>query len=128
MATQTPQPVIHIYKEINVGKFKGVKHYELIECNYRSILSNLINISKDRNCAQSKPVYWLKERNGEKWQKYCTTGLFKTGKTNIFKGDVDKKKHLLLFKFSNKASTLTAMYFENYYTKDLTNLLPLFKD
>lgn len=121
MATQIPHPVIHIFKEINTGKYKSVKHYELIESNYEPILSSLINISKDRNCAQSMPDYWLKLKNGKKWTK-CITGLFKTVKRNIFKGDADIKKHLLLFKFSDHAETLTIFYFENYYTNDLKDV------
>lgn len=122
MATQLNHPVIHIYKEINVGKYKSVKHYELIESNYKPILSNLINISKDRNCAQSMPDYWLKLKDGKKWTK-CITGLFKTIKHNLFKGDIDKKKHLVLFQFSDSAKTLKIFYFQNYYTKDLSNVL-----
>ena len=122
MTTATLHPVIHIYKEINVGKYKSVKHYELIESNYKPILSNQINISKDRNCAQSMPDYWLKLKDGNKWTK-CITGLFKTSKSNIFKGDANRKKHLILFKFSDNANTLTIFYFEDYYTNDISNVL-----
>ena len=122
MATQIPQPVTHVYKEINIGNHKGVKHYELINRNDRHLLSDLINISKDRKCAQSMPDYWLKLKDGKKWTK-CITGLFKTGERNIFKGDIDKKKHLVIFKFSDNADTLTVDYFQNYYTWNLSNVL-----
>ena len=117
--------ITHVFSEINEGKFKGVKHYELIKVkNGTTQLTELINISKDRNCAQSMPDYWLKIRNGNKWSK-CITGLFKTGNTNIFKGDVDHKKNLIVFKFSDHAKTLTAYYFDNYYTTDLSKVLHL---
>jgi hypothetical protein len=125
MATQTPHPVTHVYKEINEGKFKGAKHYELKEViNGTPQLSELINIGKDRNCAQSMPVYWLKIRNGNKWSKYIT-GLFKTRFNSVYKGNLEKKKHLIVFKFSTDAKTLTAFVFKDYYTKDISSLLPL---
>jgi hypothetical protein len=123
----TATPVTHVFSEINEGKFKSVKHYELIEVqNGTTQLSEQINISKDRNCAQSMPDYWLKIKNGNKWSK-CITGLFKTGYNNIFDGDLQKKKHLIIFKFSEDASTLTAYVFRDYYTNDLSKVLPLIK-
>lgn len=129
MANQKkPQHSTYVYNEINIGKYKATKHYELVAIdNPINKLSNLVNISKDRNCAQSMPDYWFKIKQGKKYSNWLT-GLFKTNERNVFKGDLDKKKHLILFKFSDNASTLTIKYFENYYTKDLTNLLPLFTD
>jgi hypothetical protein len=125
MATHTPTPVIHVFKEIYEGKYRSVKHYELIEVkNGTTQLSNLINISKDRNCAQSMPDFWLKIKQGKKWSR-CLTGLFKTGITNIYKGDTFKKKNLIIFKFSDRGNTLTAYYFLNYYTRNLSNVLQL---
>lgn len=127
MATQKPQPITYVYKEINEGKYKGVKHYELIESKTTPIFSNLLNLSKDRNCAQSMPVYWLRIRQGNKWSN-CITGLFKTGYKYIYKGDTQRKKNLVVFKFSDNESTLTLKYFKGYYTNDLSNVLPLIKD
>ncbi|RMA56644.1 hypothetical protein BXY75_3347 [Ulvibacter antarcticus] len=125
MATQQKKPVTHVYKEINEGKFKGVKHYELKEViNGTLQLTELINISKDRNCAQSMPEYWLKIRNDNKWSK-CITGLFKTGINYIYKGDLQRKKHLILFKFSTDAKTLKVFVFKDFYTRDLSNVLLL---
>lgn len=130
MAThKTPPHSSYVYKEINVGKFIATRHYKCSELEKsKSKLTTLINISKDRKCAKSSPIYWLQIRVNNKWQKPRLTGLFKTSTLNVFYGDIDKCKHLLLFKFSDHASTFTIKYFENYYTKDLTNLLPLFKD
>ena len=121
MATQKT-PITYIFKEINIGKYVSVKHYELETFNgTTNRLSNLLNISVNRNCAQSTPNYWLKKRDGKKWSG-CLTGLFKTSSKNIFRGDLDNKKHLLLFKFSDDTETLTVYYFENYFTRDLSNL------
>lgn len=128
MATQTPQHTTYVYNEINVGKYIATKHYELVGLDdSKNKLSTLVNISKDRNYAKSMPDYWFKIKQGKKYSEWLT-GLFKTKIPLIYKGDLEKKKHLILFKFSNNARTLTIKYFENYHTMDLTNLLPLFTD
>lgn len=126
MATITP--ITHVFSEINEGKYASVKHYELQSVsNGTNQLSELLNISKNRNCAQSMPIYWLKIRNGKKWSK-CITGLFSTTEKNIYKGDTEKKKNLVLFKFSDNAKTLTVYFYSSFYTKDLRNLLPTITD
>lgn len=120
-----PTPITQVYTEINEGKFKGVKHFEIDNSICTTfILSNKINISKNRNFALSMPDYWLKIRQGNKWSN-CITGLFKTNVTNVFKGDIDHKKHLVIFKFSDSNKTLNVYYFQNYYTKDLSNVFKL---
>lgn len=126
MATITP--ITHVFSEINEGKYASVKHYELQNVyNGTTQLTELINISKNRNCAQSMPIYWLKIRNGKKWSN-CITGLFSTTEKNIYKGDTYKKKNLVLFKFSDNANTLTVYFYSDFYTKDLSDLLPTIKD
>lgn len=122
MATQKPIPVTHVYKEINEGKYKTVKHYELIENNTTPKLPQLLNISKNQDCAKSMPDFWLRIREGNKWGRYIT-GLFKTSKNLVYKGDTKKKRNLLIFKFSDNAKTLVIDYYENYYTNDLGKLL-----
>ena len=120
----TLKPIIHIYKEINVGKFKTVKHYELQgEASKKTQLTKLINVSKDRQCANSSPLYWLKTHDGKKWINPILTGLFRTKHSYLFSGYVGKKEHLILFKFSENAGTLTAYYFKNYFTKDLSKII-----
>lgn len=124
MATHNT-PVTYIYKEINIGRYTSVKHYELIsESGTTSDLSTHLNISENRNCAQSTPDYWLKKKDGKKWSKYLT-GLFKTSTKQVFRGDLQKKKHLLLFRFLDNGHTLKILYFKDYFTRDLTNVLPL---
>lgn len=123
MATQ--KPIIHIFKEVNKGKYKSTKHFELEEVfNGTSLLSEMINLSKNRNHALSMPDYWLKIRQGKKWSRYIT-GLFKIDIKNVFKGDHNKRQHLLIFKFSDNAETLTIYYFRNCFTNDLSKVLPL---
>ncbi|MEH6769454.1 hypothetical protein [Maribacter arcticus] len=124
MTTATPRPIVHVFKECNIGKFKTTRHYELeTVSNGTNQLTDLINISKDRNCAQSMPEYWIQIRDGNKWKKPRLTGLFKTGANLIFKGDTQKRTNLVLFKFSDDAETLTIYFYSNYYTKDITTLL-----
>lgn len=126
MATQRPQPIVHIFKEINKGKYRSVKHYELEKTkNGYSQLSETINISKNRNFALSMPLYWLKIRQGKKWSNWIT-GLFKTDTENVYKGDINKKEHLLIFKFSNDNDTLTIHYYKNYFVNDVSILLTQF--
>lgn len=121
MATQTPKPVTHVYREINQGKYKSVKHYELKESSSVQLLSSLINISKNQNCAKSMPDFWLRLREGNKWGKYIT-GLFKTSKNLTYKGDTEKKRNLLVFKFSDNAQTLIIDFYQNYHTNDLNKV------
>jgi hypothetical protein len=126
MTTQTPLPITHIFKEINKGKFKSTKHYELVEVsNGTSLLSEALNISKNQNCAQSMPEFWLKIKQGKNWSKFYITGLFKTDQRNIFKGDHNRRQNLLMFKYSEDTEILTVYYFRNYFTKDLSKILPL---
>lgn len=121
----TATPITHVFSEINEGKFKSVKHYELKEAqNGTNQFSDIINISKDRKCAKSSPTYWIQIHDGKKWVKPRLTGLFKTCYPSIYKGDTERKKHLVIFKFSRDASTLTIEFFQNYYTNDLSNVLP----
>jgi len=119
MTTHIPTPVIHLFKEVNEGKYRSVKHYELLKVrNGTTQLSELINLSKDRKCAQSMPDYWLKIRLGNKWSK-CITGLFKTSLVNSYKGDSERKKNLIIVKFSDNEKEVTIYFFKDYYTRNL---------
>jgi len=107
------KPIIHIYKEINVGKFKSVRHFELIECNSKPKITGKINISLDRQYAQrSNPKYWLKTHNGNKWSNNIT-GLFQTGVTGVYLGDLNKRQHILFAKESEKG--FIVYVFPNFY-------------
>jgi len=106
-------PIIHTYKEINVGKYKSVKHYELIDCTGSTVLTNIINISLDRQFAKrSNPKYWLKTHNGKKWSLNIT-GLFETSVKNVLLGDLNKKQHLLIIQETENG--LTVYVYVNYY-------------
>jgi hypothetical protein len=122
MATQTP--IIHSFNEVK--RFKEVIHYELINVNNgKSQLSEKLNLSKDRNCAKSSPTYWITERtkDGKNWQSQSLTGLFKSVKPFFYKGDADKRKHLLIFKFSYNANNLIVYYYKDFYTPKFNQII-----
>src|SRR5699024_8111280 len=96
--------------------------------------SKKINISKDRQFSKAHNIaYWLKQRNpgDTKWQK-PTTGLKPTGRPLVYFGDIPKKKngkfkpqHLLLFRFSSNAETLTIDLYHGFYTNNREELRQL---
>jgi len=123
MATQLPQPLTYVYKEVNKGKFKSVRHYEPIKNTCNSLdLTKKVNISKNQNFAKSTPKYWLRTKTGNKWSGYIT-GLFETDVKDVFWGDINKKQSLVIFKISNDSDLLTIYLFENYYTRELAPIL-----
>lgn len=119
-------PTIHVYKEINEGKYKGVKHYEIVEVkNGTQKLSDFLNIQKDRGFAKVNPTYWLKVRLFKKWQ--TLTGLFYTSICGVFiadKGKNNTKEDLIIVQFSNDNDRkLIVYYFKNYYTNDIKKVI-----
>jgi hypothetical protein len=122
-----PKPTIHVYKEINEGRFKTTKHYQLVGVeNGTQKLSDLINIVFDRGFAKSAPHFWLKIRNGKRWENF--TGLFKTTTPNLYfadKGNNNRKVDLLIVKLSNYERDMTIYYFKGYHTANLREVLRL---
>lgn len=120
-----PKPTTHIYKEINEGKYKTTKHYQLVEVeNGTQKLTDLINIVVDRGFAKSAPNFWLKIRVGKRWVNF--TGLFKTSSPGLYfadKGNNNRKEDLLIVKLSNYERDLTVYYFKGYYTANLSEVL-----
>ena len=120
-----PQPIKHKFEEINIGKFKGTKHYQLNEVvNGKSELSETINICNDRGFARSNPTYWLKIREGKKW--VVLTGLFATANSCFFvadKGKSNVKEALIFVQFNHNQQTVIVYYFKDYYTTDINKVL-----
>lgn len=123
------KPIVLVYDAINLGKFKSTTHYKLKEVINGTLndtdLTELLNLSVDRECAKSSPTYWLQVRHNNKWQKPRLTGLFKTEDQNTYKGDTQKGRNKLVFKFSDQGQTLTIYYFKNsnyphFYKDDLS--------
>jgi hypothetical protein len=111
------KPIIHTYKEINVGKYKQVKHFELVSCDGTQVLTDLINLSIDRQFANSSPSFWLKNHNGKKWTN-AITGLFKvSGFPNTFFGDLKRKTDLVLafYDIDPKGSEISLHVYPRHY-------------
>jgi hypothetical protein len=122
MATHIPTPIIHLFKEVNEGKYKSVRHYDLVSVtNGTTQLSKKVNLRKDRKFAQSMPDYWLKIKQGKTWSK-CITGLFKTNRRNVYKGDSERKKNLIVIKFSNDEKEVTMYFFKDFFTRNLNDV------
>ena len=120
-----PIPITHNYNEINIGKYKVVKHYQITDLfNNSSCLTEILNVSLNREFAKSNPAYWLKIRIGKKW--HILTGLFPTINKNVFYGDKgtnNKKEDLIVIEFSDNQQTLIVYYFKNYYTNNINKVL-----
>ena len=126
-ATATPTPVTHIYKEINVGKNRTVKHFELQQVkNGEPQLRKKVKLSNNRAFAKSKPYYWFGEHNGKKWIKPFLTGLFITPIPNVYNGDAYHKNHLLMFEVDEVEETLTVHYYVDYFTHNIESILNQF--
>lgn len=114
------------YRYKLVKKLTATRHYQLVPSNKQApqLITSLLNISVNRGFAKSKPIYFSKERNGNKWHKTTLTGLFKTQKENMFYGD-RAKKDLILFYFKNNEEDLIITYYKDQYKakKPLINKL-----
>jgi hypothetical protein len=118
-------PTIHVYNEINEGKYKTTKHYLFLEViNGKTQLTENLNLAKNRGFAKSEPDYWFHVRPSKKWERL--TGLFYNKKFNVYIGDKGKnnlKEDLILVKFSTDQKTITVYYFKGYYTNDIKNVI-----
>lgn len=128
------KPIVLRYDATNLGKFKSTTHYELTNGNLDATdLTELLNLSVDRECAKSSPTYWIQTRKDNKWQKPRLTGLFKTEDQNTYKGDTQKGRNKLVFVFSDLRQTLTVYYFRNsnypnFYKDDLSRFKALLQN
>jgi hypothetical protein len=125
MATQ---PIRHVYNECK--RFQHVRHYQIEKEHENDLLTSTINISKNRLFNKSKDaLYFLKVRNGNKWNSTNTSGLLKTSNPLIFYGDIAtqlngiyKKTHLLVFVFNRGGSELEIYIYNRYYPKNTEEL------
>jgi hypothetical protein len=120
-------PIKHIYSEINKGKYKCTKHYLLDEVVYGNLLlTEKLNLSKNRGFAKSEPEYWLHTRPLKKWERL--TGLFYNREFDIYLGDKGKnnqKEELIIVKFSDILGNIVVYYFKGYYTNDIKKVIYL---
>jgi hypothetical protein len=119
MGQNIPQPQILEFTEINIGKFKTTKHFELVQYSTETPETDKINIVKDRQFAQSLPDYWLSYRLNNRWRRI--TGLFKVGDSIYYKGDKGQnnvKECLVIAQIDNDSRTVIIYTFKGYYSSD----------
>jgi hypothetical protein len=119
MAT-IPKVVIMDFEKDQTANFKEVKHYNLKTGS--TLFSEKLNIAINRGFSKANYDYSLKIRQGKKWSKQIT-GLYPTRYKGIFYGDTQDKSNLVLIQFDNESTKLRLHYFENYYTRHITDFL-----
>lgn len=126
MASILAKPIVLLYKEVDTGKAVTVRYYELTNgAIEQTPFTELIKISKDRGYNKSKATHWLHFRHGKKWSNVIS-GLFKTSKVMMYRGDYDKKKNLIVLHFSNDWKALRVFYFTDFYKNDIRGFLKHF--
>ena len=117
------KPITYVFKEISKGKNKNIRYYKFL--SYNGSANNLggeLSIHKNERWLQSASGYTLKIKEANNL-KGCSIDMIKTSTKYIFKGHLNKKKHLLLFRFSTNADIITVYYYENYFTINLASLI-----
>ncbi len=104
------------YKLFEGKKYKTTRHYQSIEPLINDLyLTEMINLQKNRGFNKAEARYLLQTRSNNKWDKPILTGLFNTKWKNIYFGDIDKKKHFVIFVFPDKDKEVIIYVFPNYY-------------
>lgn len=95
----------------NVMKFK-----------YRSGISPLrtfVKITRDMGMSKAKGLRnWLTEIVDGEGRPRPITGLFNTSGPRWTYGDIDGKKHLVIFELTEGGNTLNVFYFKDFYPKN----------
>jgi hypothetical protein len=127
MRAMYPKPIVNQFNEINIGKYLGTRHFEIDYLkNVPNILSPKIRIAVNRSFAKSLPKYWLSFRPHKKW--ISTTGLFQTATPKYYKGDAEKKRHLIICRVDEYNNTVILFYFSNYFTSDAITIKSIIDD
>jgi len=115
-------PIIHTYKPTKVNKASIIYNIDytryLRNPNCDDFFTNLIKIEKDQGYSKANAKYWLRIRNQSNWSKCQTpTGLFKTIRQNVFRGDIlsNKVKSLILFYFDEEYNELRIFKYQRGY-------------
>jgi hypothetical protein len=126
MATiAVPKPVVMEFALDTEKIFKEVRHFNLI--NGPEVFSSKLNIGVNRGFSNSKHDYSLKIRLGNKWSGQIT-GLYSTYDPDIYYGDTKGKKNLVIVRFMHNSEKLRLYFFQNFYTRQLTDFLKRFKE
>ncbi|WP_422858894.1 hypothetical protein ACOKFD_16305 [Flagellimonas sp. S174] len=125
MAAVVPVPEIMEYDLDTNRLYKEVKHFNLTDGP--QLFSNRLNIGINRGFSRANYDYSLKIWQGNKWSSQIT-GLFPTHDPEIFYGDTRSKRNLVIVRFMNGQKKLRLYFFQNFYTRRLTEFLKVFKE
>ncbi len=126
MATVTiPIPMVMEFGQDTEKKFREVRHYDLIMG--KDLFSEKLNIGINRGFSRATYDYSLKIREGNKWSKQIT-GLYPTHDPDIYYGDTMNKRNLVIFRFMDNGRKLRLYFFENFYTRRITDFLKTFRE
>lgn len=107
---------IYDRKGINGGSMK-FKYREGIRP-----VSDWIKITIDMGRSKAKGVTkWLTEMDDRLENRQPTTGMFKTSQPRWTYGDLNNKKHFLIFELTQGGKTLNIYYFKDYYPRSPKN-------
>ncbi|MBO0331133.1 hypothetical protein [[Muricauda] lutisoli] len=81
-------------------------------------VSDWIKITIDMGRSNAKGVTkWLTEMDNLLENRQPTTGMFKTSQPRWTFGDLNNKKHLLIFELTQGGKILNIYYFKDYYPR-----------
>lgn len=120
-----PVPIVMEFELDKTRLFKEVKHYNLV--NGQELFSKKLNIGINRGFSKATYDYSLKVWRGNKWSGQIT-GLFPTYDSEIFYGDTNSKTNLVIVRFIDSQNKLRLYFFQNFYTRRLTEFLERFKE
>ena len=103
-----------IYNLIANNGGTSIYHTEDLE----SPLTNEIKVTSNIGRAKTKTKFWLSEsmENGTYGQP--TTALFDVGQLRWNYGDLENKKHLLIFEYRKDRKLLKIYYFKDFYPRN----------
>lgn len=122
-AVTVPTPVV---MEFHLSTtYTTTRHYTLTQgCD---LYTQQINLSINRGYSKALYTYSLRVRQNGKWSPQIT-GLFATQDPNIYYGDTENKKNLLIVRFFAHGTRLRLYHFSGFYTRRTTDFLKAFKE
>lgn len=82
-----------------------------------SPLSDLIKVTQDMGKAKTKAKYWISEQDVKGGYHRPTTAMFSTSQVRWLYGDIDDKKHLMIFESREQGNVLRLYFFKDFYPK-----------
>lgn len=81
-------------------------------------LAKEIKVTPNLGRAKTKTKYWISEPNENGNYGQPTTALFDIGQIRWYYGDLESKKHFLIFEYRQDKKVLRIYYFKDFYPKN----------